>query len=76
MHVDNRYVRCGAIDPAGLLQAEDVTVRARALQPAVAGRVAAMRAMLAGGCPDVSMANESSPLLAIEISPPPCSLVR
>lgn len=25
MHVDNRYVRRGAIDPAGLLQAEDVT---------------------------------------------------
>jgi hypothetical protein len=55
MHVDSRYVRRGAIDPAGLLQAEDVTVRARAAQPGVAGRVAAMQAMLAGECPDMPL---------------------
>lgn len=55
MHVDRSYVRRGAVDPAGLFHAEDVTPRARAAQPAVADRVAAMQAVIAGPFPDVAI---------------------
>ncbi|MBU8870742.1 MAG: DUF2779 domain-containing protein [Gemmatimonadales bacterium] len=55
MHIDNRYVRQGEIDPAGLFHAEDVTKRARALQPGVAANVAALHRTIDGPCPDIAI---------------------
>lgn len=52
MHVDNRYVRQGDIDPRGLFEATDITQRARALQPEVAGRVKQMHGIIAGDQPN------------------------
>ena len=52
VHLDTGYVRDGAIDPAGLLRAIDITEQACARRPAVAGSVAAMQRTIAGPRPD------------------------
>jgi len=52
VHIDNTYVRNGEIDPHGLFHAEDVTDRARTLQPEVAGKLASMHAIIDDGRPD------------------------
>ena len=56
MHINNRYVRRGAIDPKGLLKAEDITEAVALLLPAVGGRVAEMQQVIARKtCPIVEI---------------------
>jgi hypothetical protein len=55
MHIDNSYVRRGAIDARALFHAEDVTVRARELQLQVGPKVVDLHRVLAGACPDVAI---------------------
>lgn len=52
MHVDNSYVRSGEIDPSLILAIEDVTDEARAIEPLVEARVAAMVRTIDGPEPD------------------------
>lgn len=52
MHINNRYVRQGEIDPGGLLLAVDVTGACSPLRESVAARVAIMQTTIAGLRPD------------------------
>jgi len=53
LHIDNRYVRHGAIDPHGLLVKEDVTDRVAAREGGVASRVEELLAVIDGPAPRV-----------------------
>jgi hypothetical protein len=56
MHIDNQYVRRGAIDPSALFALADVTQEALDLQKGVAIQLKAMQAMLAkSGAPVVEI---------------------
>ena len=55
VHVDTGYVRRGAIDPQRLFAVEDVTAEVREMQPAVAAKIAELRAVIAGGKPAVDI---------------------
>lgn len=56
LHIDNSYVRRGAIDPGRLLVKEDITDPARAAEAAVTEDLAAIRRTLAAaGCPNVAI---------------------
>lgn len=55
MHVDNQYVRQGDIDPFGILQMEDVTATAGAMQDAAAARAQEILAVLDGDRPHVDI---------------------
>lgn len=52
MHLNSQYERRGPVNPHGLFHASDVTDAARALQPGVAGKAAAMHATIAGPRPE------------------------
>ncbi|MCP4549772.1 MAG: DUF2779 domain-containing protein [bacterium] len=60
VHVDNSYVRRGDIEPEKLFHAEDVTSRARALQPEVESKVAEMQRIISGACPDIAIGTHCS----------------
>lgn len=53
MHLDNRYVKQGEIDPGGLLHAEDVTSGAGEKKPEVARTVEGLLGAIAGPEPEV-----------------------
>ncbi|MFO7652409.1 MAG: DUF2779 domain-containing protein [Candidatus Krumholzibacteriia bacterium] len=69
MHVDNTYVRRGEIDPARLLVAEDITDRARAVVPEVAGNVARLLAVIEGECPATGIGAHCSKPYACDLWP-------
>jgi hypothetical protein len=48
MHIDNTYVRRGAIDPVKLLRARDVTTEVAALLPSVGPNLATMTRVIGG----------------------------
>ena len=60
VHIDNSYVRQGDIDPKGLFHAEDVTSQARALQPEVESKVAEMKGIISGACPNTPIGEHCS----------------
>ncbi|MFM9055427.1 MAG: DUF2779 domain-containing protein, partial [Bacteroidota bacterium] len=49
MHIDNTYVRHGAIDPNGLLKRTDITAEVLALQDKVSATLAELKENLSGG---------------------------
>lgn len=53
MHLDRSYTRQGKLEPDRLFRREDVTARARALQPGVAPGVERAHGVIAGGRPHV-----------------------
>lgn len=67
VHIDNSYVRQGAIDVHGLFHIEDVTERARQLQPDVLPRARRMHEVIAGERPDTPIGRHC-------FQPYPCDL--
>jgi hypothetical protein len=68
MHINNQYVRLGALDPHGLLHAEDITAAIAPLIPDVPVRIQAMQQMLAQPvCPAVEIGEHCD-------APYPCPL--
>jgi hypothetical protein len=53
MHVDNRFVRDGDIDPDALLHAEDVTTEARSILPEVPDAAEELLGVIDGAKPDI-----------------------
>lgn len=52
-HIDTDYVRGRTLEPAGLLQATDITDKVRDRVDVVSAKLAEMHAMIAGDCPNI-----------------------
>jgi len=68
MHINNKYVRRGAVDPHGLMKAEDITNAVASRLPAVGGQLADMQRVISRKtCPVVEIGAQCD-------NPYPCPL--